>query len=126
MRLNIPINRRFRHSLLATLLVLAVSMGGPAPAAKKKARDEHPLPTSAVAPVRLVAAGDTRLEVAGQHAYLDSIEISSLPDGLVITNRLPLERYVLGLNEVPPEWPLEALKAQAIAARTYALHGLLK
>ncbi|MDQ3955911.1 MAG: SpoIID/LytB domain-containing protein [Actinomycetota bacterium] len=123
---------RFQQSTVAgaaivVIAALCLSVAGPAVAQKKKEPPrKRPLPTSAVGPVRLVAAGDTRLEVAGHHAYLDSIEISPAPDGLVITNRLPLERYVLGLNEVPPDWPLEALKAQAIAARTYALQGLLK
>ena len=32
-----------------------------------------------------------------------------------------LEDYLLGIYEMPDNWPLEALKAQAIAARSYAL-----
>jgi len=32
-----------------------------------------------------------------------------------------LENYLLGIYEMPDSWPLEALKAQAIAARSYAL-----
>jgi stage II sporulation protein D len=116
-----------RITAVLVAAAMALSMAGPAAAQKKKESPrKRSIPTSAVGPLRLVAAGDTRLEVADQHAYLDSIEISPAPDGLVITNRLPLERYVLGLNEVPPEWPLEALKAQAVAARTYALNALLK
>ncbi len=34
---------------------------------------------------------------------------------------MPLETYLLGIYEMPDSWPLEALKAQAIAARSYAL-----
>ncbi len=36
---------------------------------------------------------------------------------------VPLERYVASVlaGEVHPSWPLEALKAQAVASRTYAL-----
>lgn len=34
---------------------------------------------------------------------------------------MPLEQYLLGIYEMPGEWPLEALKSQAIAARSYAL-----
>ncbi len=34
---------------------------------------------------------------------------------------MPLENYLLGIYEMPESWPLEALKAQAIAARSYAL-----
>ena len=34
---------------------------------------------------------------------------------------MPLEGYMLGIYEIPDSWPMEALKAQAIAARSYAL-----
>lgn len=34
---------------------------------------------------------------------------------------MPLETYLLGIYEMPGSWPLEALKAQAVAARSYAL-----
>lgn len=34
---------------------------------------------------------------------------------------MPIETYLLGIYEMPESWPLEALKAQAIAARSYAL-----
>jgi len=34
---------------------------------------------------------------------------------------MPLEQYLLGIYEMPDSWPMEALKAQAIAARSYAL-----
>ncbi|MDP3758085.1 MAG: SpoIID/LytB domain-containing protein, partial [Candidatus Daviesbacteria bacterium] len=34
---------------------------------------------------------------------------------------MPLEQYLLGIYEMPDSWPIEALKAQAIAARSYAL-----
>lgn len=37
---------------------------------------------------------------------------------------IPIEKYLLGVlaREVPGDWPLEALEAQAIASRTYALY----
>ena len=34
---------------------------------------------------------------------------------------MPLETYLLGIYEMPDSWPSDALKAQAIAARSYAL-----
>lgn len=34
---------------------------------------------------------------------------------------MSLEQYLLGIYEMPDSWPAEALKAQAIAARSYAL-----
>jgi stage II sporulation protein D len=58
--------------------------------------------------------------------YYGRLEVS--PDreagrGLLVVNRLPLETYLLGIvgSEMNPGWPLEALKAQAVAARTYAM-----
>ena len=35
---------------------------------------------------------------------------------------LPIDRYVQGVvpREVPAEWPAQAVRAQAVAARTYA------
>ncbi len=35
---------------------------------------------------------------------------------------MSLEQYLLGIYEVPESWPIEALKAQVIAARSYALN----
>src|SRR4029079_3418898 len=49
-------------------------------------------------------------------------------DGLQLINVIPLEDYlaaVLG-SEMPVSFPLEALKAQAVAARTYALQKKLE
>ena len=42
---------------------------------------------------------------------------------LVVINNLPLEDYLLGVvpSEMPSKWSYEALKAQAIAARSYAI-----
>lgn len=42
---------------------------------------------------------------------------------LVVVNNLPLEDYMLGVvpSEMPSKWNYEALKAQAIAARSYAI-----
>jgi SpoIID/LytB domain protein len=39
-------------------------------------------------------------------------------------DELGLEDYVRGIAEVSPTWPAEALKAQAIAARSYALNRI--
>ncbi len=43
-----------------------------------------------------------------------------MPDGIVVV--MPMDEYVKGVvpREMPPYWPAEALKAQAVAARSYA------
>jgi stage II sporulation protein D len=47
----------------------------------------------------------------------------SASGGLTVVNALGLDNYVKGVisGEVPSSWPAETLKAQALAARTYAL-----
>lgn len=60
----------------------------------------------------------------GGHAYRGELEVFAR-DGLVtVVNVVPLEDYLLGVvpREMPAGFPAEALKAQAVAARTYALH----
>ncbi len=50
------------------------------------------------------------------------------PTGLMTVNARPLESYLRGVvpSEMPASWPLEALKAQAVAARTYAWGRMFK
>jgi SpoIID/LytB domain protein len=38
--------------------------------------------------------------------------------------QLPFEEYLLGIGEVPSSWPMEALRAQAVAARSFALYKI--
>jgi len=44
---------------------------------------------------------------------------------LAVVNIVPAETYLGGVlpHEMPANWPIEALKAQAVAARTYALYS---
>lgn len=46
------------------------------------------------------------------------------PDRIAVVNEIELEKYLYGLinKESIPSWPMEAKKAQAVAARTFALH----
>jgi stage II sporulation protein D len=56
--------------------------------------------------------------------YRGTLEIrTAVGQGLNAINALELESYVRGVvpNESPSGWPAAALKAQAVAARTYAL-----
>jgi stage II sporulation protein D len=117
--------RQFTLLLLClTLAMQPLALGAQKKGDKDKSSKPKPPPTSIVGPVRLVARGNDRTSVAGLHSFFDTVKIGSAGNGLFVVNQLPLERYVLGLNEVPPKWPMEALRAQATAARTYALHTL--
>jgi stage II sporulation protein D len=55
--------------------------------------------------------------------YRGAIELRTDGAGITAINVLDLDTYVRGVvaGEMPSSWPLEALKVQAVAARTYAL-----
>jgi stage II sporulation protein D len=66
--------------------------------------------------------------VAGKGSYRGSLEVRASSSGLDAINALNIEDYVRGVvaRESPSSWPLEALKAQAVAARSYVIstsHG---
>ncbi|MFO7778931.1 MAG: SpoIID/LytB domain-containing protein [Nitriliruptoraceae bacterium] len=106
--------RRLRHlGALAALVLVAALVISPAAASADTAVDGV---LALDGPVRLVGGEDVLITVDGTR-YHDTIELAA--DGQVI-NELGMERYVAGIAEMPSRWPLEALKAQAVAARTYA------
>ncbi len=57
--------------------------------------------------------------------YRGQVEIVAIAAGLTVINTLPVEEYIYGVvpREMPAAWPAEALKAQAIAARTIVLRA---
>ena len=58
--------------------------------------------------------------------YRGTVEVVRASGGsLSLIGELDFEDYVKGIAEVPRDWPEEALKAQVVAARTYALNRLL-
>lgn len=56
--------------------------------------------------------------------YTGNIDVWKGDSGLYIINELPLEDYIKDVVavEVIPDWDMEALKAQAVVSRTYALY----
>ncbi len=89
----------------------------------------HPL-LDVRAPVVFASDDEERSPVRfNEKAYRGRLEVFANTRGsLTVVNVLPLEDYVRGVvpNELSPGgWPeLEALKAQAVAARTYAVSNL--
>jgi stage II sporulation protein D len=73
----------------------------------------------------LSASGGFTVELFGKGSYHGTLEIRSAKGGgrLSAINSVDIEDYVRGVvpRESIPSWPLEALKAQAVAARSYAL-----
>jgi SpoIID/LytB domain protein len=57
--------------------------------------------------------------------FTGTVEVGKDSQGkLFVINVLPFEDYLKGIAEVPRTWPMEALKAQVVAARSYALAHL--
>ncbi len=65
----------------------------------------------------------TRTDLGDDGAYRGTIKVVYSGGGLTMINHVPLESYLRGVvpHEVSPSWPLESLKAQACAARAFAL-----
>ncbi len=65
------------------------------------------------------------LPQAGRTLRWGRLDVGLVRDGTAIRPRaiaiLPFNAYLRGLAEVPGGWPTETLKAQAVAARSYAL-----
>lgn len=60
----------------------------------------------------------------GSKWYRGKARVVPTAQGLTVVNYVNLEEYLYSVvgAEVPTTWPLEALKAQAVAARSYALY----
>lgn len=74
----------------------------------------------------LRAAGAGSVEIIGVGAYRGALEVvptASNAGALNIINALAVDQYAKGViaNESPPSWPQAALRAQAVAARSFAL-----
>jgi stage II sporulation protein D len=96
-----------------------------APAPEDVAVPTDPVDLGVVeAPLRFSAGPGVALALADGRRYLDTLELRSPGDDQVLVNDLTLEDYTAGVAEMPGRWHLEALKAQAVAARTYAWHQL--
>ena len=73
------------------------------------------------APVRFTPKPGTTLTLEGTGPFRGTIEVRREGSAITVVNELDIDHYVMGVREVPGGWPMEALKAQAVAARTYAL-----
>ena len=75
-------------------------------------------------PLRFVP-GAAPLRVDGE-AYRGALLVHERGGKLTVVNRLPLDRYLRGVVpwEMPDDWHPEALRAQAVVARSYALATL--
>lgn len=101
-------------------------------------RDDHTTTETvkSSAPLYAVSMKDTKVSLSSSapsgiklaerynRSYRGAFEISGFNNKLAIVNELPFEQYLYSVvgGEMPGSWHAEALKAQAVAARTYALY----
>ena len=79
--------------------------------------------------LRLVPKGDSAMKLLtvnksqGFPKYKGCVEITKVQEGYHIVNEVDMENYVAGVipSEMPTSYGIEALKVQAIAARTYGV-----
>lgn len=73
---------------------------------------------------KLVAKGAAGpIQIGGEGAYRGDLVAAASGGTLYVVNQVSLDDYIAGVipNEMPSSWPLAALQAQAVAARSYAL-----
>jgi SpoIID/LytB domain protein len=83
------------------------------------------------APVRLTGGSSLRLLGPAESGvtdgrYRDALVLHRAGSQVLVVNDIGLERYLYGVvpAEMPSAWPAEALRSQAVVARSYALTSL--
>ena len=80
--------------------------------------------------IRLASSKDVALYLDDKvRRYRGALDIVVKPDKkFLVVNTIEIEQYIRGVlyHEVSHRWPMEAMKAQAVAARTYALYQMKK
>ncbi len=116
----------WKHFVCLVLFVLVVpSAAYAAPAPKIKVlilEDTYTIPDRDEK-LELMGRSEGDLLINGTH-YTGNIEVWRGEKGLYLINELPLEDYVESVvaSEVGASWDVEALKAQAVISRTYAVY----
>jgi SpoIID/LytB domain protein len=78
-------------------------------------------------PVTIRAAKGAYLSYNGKD-FRGDLRVASVSGRVQLVNVVGLEAYLLGVvpGEMPKDWPLAALEAQAVAARTYAVGHIVR
>ncbi len=80
------------------------------------------LPSHALPGPLIFLRGSKPLELGGK-PYRGNLQVQRVNGRLQAVNVVGVDSYIRGVvsQEVPEDWPLEVVKAQAVAARSYAL-----
>ncbi len=85
------------------------------------------VPAALTGPLTFRPGQGAPLQLDGK-GYRGDLRVSVAEGVLQVVDYVGLESYLFGVvpGEVPKEWPAEALRAQAVAARSYALASRVK
>ncbi|HUQ62861.1 MAG TPA: SpoIID/LytB domain-containing protein [Acidimicrobiales bacterium] len=97
---------------------------GPPPPPASAIASPHAEPTTDRALTILPNGGSSVVLPEQGRRYSGTLEAVADGGGLQLVNAVDVEKYLRGMGEVrDPGWPPAALRAQAIAARTYAMRA---
>ncbi len=117
-----PLRRTCRAGGLLGLVLATMGLTATVPAVADEDAASEVVVDS---PLRFEAPEGTILELDdGRHFYATLEFLHRSGRAPVLVNELDMDTYVLGIAEMPTRWPLEALKAQAVAARTYGWYSM--
>lgn len=113
------------------LLVLALLFAAGVLPARSAVVERLRFDNGGVASVEIIYPNDpaqtcqTKIKKPLRARYRGDLEIVQTDDGrLAIVDEITFPEYLYGLGEVPRSWPEETLRAQVIAARSYALYQI--
>lgn len=77
--------------------------------------------------ISIIPSSDSSITMCGRR-WGGIVQVHADNGTTLVVGALPLEEYLEGVlpREMSPSWPAQALMAQAVAARTYALYHVIK
>jgi stage II sporulation protein D len=116
--------RVLAHESRRAIIEASCSLGGRMQLTTGSPGRKHHESVRANGPVRISSLGG--FIRVGSAQYRDDLYVYSFNGDCMVVNHVDLEKYVAGLlnSEMSASWPLPTLMAQAVAARTYAIHQM--
>src|SRR5438067_2406875 len=117
---------RFAAFVAASLAVTMPAAQAKGPAARKPpSGPKVPALVTDIARIEPLALPGTAdgptVALDGVGEYRGALELRRTPGGVGAVDDVALDDYLQGISEAPSSWPPEALRAQAVASRTYLL-----
>jgi stage II sporulation protein D len=118
-KIDVPVNANVNAKVVSGKLNIAV-------AGKPRVKTANPVTITTSG--KFIVLNDVRKSHTRNPSYRGKIELKTVGAAVRVINELYIEDYLKQVlpSEMPKTFGVEALKAQAVAARTYALSDFLK